>query len=131
MKNLFVFFLLVEKLDLKGLKHVNLHVSKESKIHTTYITPINLVEDIMDQFSATNVQKNEVIDLYKRIKNKSSKLNRSRPQSTASGLTYYWIRKKNIDITLKEFSKKAELSELTIDKIAKEIEKVLGTPGVV
>lgn len=124
-------FSLTRKTGLKGLKHVNLHVSKESKIHTTYITPINLVEDIMDQFSATDAQKNEVIDLYKRIKNKSSKLNRARPQSTASGLTYYWIRKKNIDITLKEFSLKAELSELTIDKIAKEIEKVLDTPGIV
>ena len=73
-------FSLNRKTGLRGLKHVNLNAPKNSKIHTTYITPINLVEDIMDQFSASQSQKEEVVSLYNSIKNKSSKLNRARPQ---------------------------------------------------
>jgi transcription initiation factor TFIIIB Brf1 subunit/transcription initiation factor TFIIB len=124
-------FSLNRKTGLKGLKHVNLHAPKDSKIHTTYITPVNLVENIMDQFSASDSQKKEVIILYSRIKNKSSKLNRARPQSVSSGLVFYWICKKKIDINIKEFASKANLSELTISKIAKEVATVLNTPGIV
>jgi transcription initiation factor TFIIIB Brf1 subunit/transcription initiation factor TFIIB len=85
----------------------------------------------MDKFSATPAQKNEVIDLYRKTKNRSSKLNRARPQSVAAALTYYWICKKNMDISLKKFAQKADLSELTINKNAKEVAIVLGTPKIV
>lgn len=118
-------FKLDRKTGLKGLKHVNLHAPKDSQIRTTYITPINLVEEIMEKFSATKEQKDEVIKLYHQIKNKSSKLNRSRPQSVASGIVYYWICKKDKDITLKQFTKKVALSELTVSNIAKEISDVI------
>lgn len=120
-------FNLTRKTCLKGLKHVNLHAPKDSEIRITYITPENLVEEIMDKFSATDVQKKEVIDLYNQIKNKSSRLNRSRPQSVASAIVFYWIRAKKKNISLKEFTSKVSLSELTVNKIAKEIEKVLNT----
>jgi translation initiation factor 2B subunit (eIF-2B alpha/beta/delta family) len=76
----------------------------------------------MDKFNASKNQKKEVIDIYLKIKNKSSKLNRSRPQSVASSVTYFWICKKNMDISLRDFAKRVELSELTIDKLVKEIE---------
>ena len=132
-ENLIEIFGLSRKTSLKGLKHVNLNVPKDSPIHTTYITPINLIEDIMDKFKASDLQKKEVIDLYYKIKNKSSKINRSRPQSISSGLVYFWISLKDIDISttsnstsLKEFAKKVNLSELTISKIAKEISDILG-----
>ena len=114
-------FNLNRKTGLKGLKHVNLYAPKASSIRTTYITPINLVEEIMEKFSATDAHKKEVIDLYNQIKNKSSKLNRSRPQSVASGLVYFWICSKHKDISLKQFTKKVLLSELTVNKISKEI----------
>jgi transcription initiation factor TFIIIB Brf1 subunit/transcription initiation factor TFIIB len=119
-------FNLNRKTGLKGLKHVNLHAPKNSSIRTTYITPINLVEEIMDKFSATPEQKQEVVKLYHQIKNKSSRLNRSRPQSVASGIVYHWICSKKKDITLKQFTKKVALSELTVNKIAKEIADVIG-----
>ena len=119
-------FNLNRKTGLKGLKHVNLHAPKNSSIRTTYITPINLVEEIMEKFSATPEQKQEVIKMYNQIRNKSSKLNRSRPQSVASGLVYFWIRSKKKDISLKQFTKKVSLSELTINKIANEISEVIG-----
>jgi transcription initiation factor TFIIIB Brf1 subunit/transcription initiation factor TFIIB len=59
------------------------------------------------------------------VKNRSSNLNRARPNSIASAIIYYWITKKNINITLKEFAKKTNLSEITISKISKEISTIL------
>jgi transcription initiation factor TFIIIB Brf1 subunit/transcription initiation factor TFIIB len=121
-------FSLNRKTGLKGLKHVNLYAPKKSTIRTTYITPINLVEEIMEQFLATPEQKLEVIELYNQIKNKSSRLNRSRPQSVGAGLVYYWICSKKKNITIKQFIQKVDLSELTVTKIAKEISDVIGIP---
>jgi transcription initiation factor TFIIIB Brf1 subunit/transcription initiation factor TFIIB len=118
-------FNLNRKTGLKGLKHVNLYAPKNSNIRTTYITPINLVEEIMEKFSATADQKKEVIELYNQIVNKSSRLNRSRPQSVASGLVYFWICSKQKDISIEQFTKKVALSELTVNKIAKEISDVI------
>lgn len=124
-------FRITKRTGLKGLKHVNLYAPKDSKIRTTYITPVNLVEEIMDKFSASQSQKDEVRALYKKVKNRSSKLNRSRPQSVSSGMIYYWICYKKKDISLKDFAQKVGLSELTIYKIAREIAKVLGNPDIV
>tara|TARA_Y100000389_G_scaffold150211_1_gene149735 strand:+ start:720 stop:1541 length:822 start_codon:yes stop_codon:yes gene_type:complete len=129
--NLVKLFGLSRKNGLKGLKIVNVNAPKHSLIHTTVITPVHLIHDIMDKFKATPDQKEEVIELYDRIKNRSSKLNRSRPQSVAAALTYYWIRKKKIDINLKNFALKVELSDLTINKNAKEVALVLGTPDFI
>ena len=127
---LITLFELNRKTGLKGLKYVNLNIPKDSIVHTTYITPLNLVDDIMDKFSATKEHKEEVYSLYEKIRNKSSKINRSRPQSISSGLIYYWICAKGLDISIKEFASKTELSELTINKIAKEISLVLNTPHI-
>jgi len=129
-ENLIKLFGLNRKNGLKGLKIVNVNAPKDSQIHTSYITPEHLVHDIMDKFRATPDQKDEVVELYLQIKNRSSKLNRSRPQSVAAALTYYWICKKNINISLKDFAKKADLSELTIHKNTKEVAIVLGTPNI-
>lgn len=118
-------FNLNRKTGLKGLKHVNLHAPKDSKIRTTYITPNHLINEIMDQFGATESQKQEVIALYETIKKKSSKLNRSRPQSVSAAMIFYWIGLKGKDISLKDFAKKVSLSELTINKIVKEISEIL------
>jgi hypothetical protein len=124
-------FNLNRKNGLKGLKHVNLYAPKTSTIRTTYITPVNLIEEIMDKFSATPEQKQEVVCIYNQIRNKSSRLNRSRPQSVASGLIYYWIKDKQKDITIKQFTKKVNLSELTINKIASEIEEVIKNENII
>lgn len=121
-------FDLSRKIGLKGLKYVSLNSPKDSIIHTTYITPINLVEEIMDKFNASVEQKKEVANIYSQIKNKSSKINRSRPQSVSAGLIYYWICLKGMEISLKEFASKTDLSELTILKIAKEIAEIMKTP---
>lgn len=118
-------FDLTRKNGLRGLKFVNLYAPKESELRVTTITIYDIINDIMNKFSAQQHQKNEVHELYDIVKNKSSKLNRSRPQSVASGLVFYWITSKNKDITIREFSQKVELSELTITKIINEIRTIV------
>jgi transcription initiation factor TFIIIB Brf1 subunit/transcription initiation factor TFIIB len=130
-KNLMETFGLNKKNSLKGLKIVNVNIPKDSPIHTSSLTAVHHIHDVMDKFSATPLQKSEVIELYRKTKNRSSKLNRARPQSFASALVYYWICKKKMDISLKKFAQKADLSELTIIKNAKEVSIVLGTPDVI
>ena len=68
-ERLMLTFNLDRKNALGGLKFVNLHAPKNFKIRTTYITPVNLIDEIMEQFRATEEQKKEVIDIYTRIKN--------------------------------------------------------------
>ena len=118
-------FGLDRKIGLRGLKHVGLHAPKKSKLRLTHITPEDLVREIMRKFEANQNQIDEVIGLYKKIKNRSSMLNRSRPQSVAAGLTYYYILHKNKNISLKDFTHKVNLSDLTVTKITKEINRVL------
>lgn len=124
-------FQLDRKVGLKGLKHVGLNAPKDSKIRKSHIKPQDLVREIMKKFDASPEQIEEVVTIYGKIHNKSSKLNRSRPQSVAAGLTYYYILLKQKNITLKDFTKKVKLSELTVTNITKEIAKVLNTPGLI
>jgi len=124
-------FGLNKKTAMKGLKFVNLKAPKKSNIRTTYITPLHLIEEIMNKFNATPAQKKEVQNIYKKIRNKSSKLNRSRPQSLASAVVFYWICSKGMNISLKDFTQKVNLSELTVNKVAKEIALVMKTPNVI
>jgi transcription initiation factor TFIIIB Brf1 subunit/transcription initiation factor TFIIB len=118
-------FNLNRKTVLYGLKQVALNIPKDSEIHTMYITPVHLVDDIMNKFQATQAQKLEVIEIYEKIKNKDTKLNRARPQSIAAGLAYYWIKTTSKNISLKEFMKKAELSELTINRMTSLIAEIV------
>ncbi len=114
------------KAGLKGLKYVTLNMPKETSVlKNVHITPVNLIEEIMNKFSANREQKNEVIAIYDNIKDKSIKINRARPQSIAAGITYYWICQKEKKISIAEFMEKVGLSELTITRIAKEITELL------
>lgn len=130
-KNLMEAFGLNKKSSLKGLKIVNIYAPKDSPIHNTPITALHHIHELMDKFSATPAQKREVVDLYCKTKNRSSKLNRARPQSYSASLIYYWLCEKKMDISLKKFAQKADLSELTISKNAKEVAIVLGNPDIV
>ncbi|XP_048577326.1 transcription initiation factor IIB-like [Nematostella vectensis] len=130
-KTLMETFGLSRKSCLKGLKIFSINVPKDYLLHETSPTVVHHIHDVMDRFSASPTQKGEVVQLYYRSKNRSSELNRARPQSFAAALTYYWVRLKGIDITLKKFSERVGISELTISRKAKEVATVLGTPGVV
>ena len=120
-------FNLKRKNGLDGLKKVHCGVAKDSLIKTTYITPVNLVTEILLKFNANKEQIDEVVELYEQIKDKSSIINRSRPQSISAGLVYYYILKTNKNMTLKYFLSKINLSELTVKTIVKEIDRIFGT----
>lgn len=120
-------FELSKKLGLRGLNRVNLQIPKNSPLRETSITPVDLIEDIMDSFSSSIEQKKDVISIYNRIKNKSSVLNRSRPQSVASGIVFYWITLNRKGISIEEFKQKVSPSSSTILKMSKEIESVLSS----
>jgi len=118
-------FKLDRKIILKGLKHVNLNAPKDSQLRTKGSS--DLVEECMEKFELTDADKEEIRQLYQSIKNKSSIINRSRPQSVTSSLIYYYICKKVgfNNVNLKDFVKKVKLSELTIHKISKEIQSIV------
>ena len=130
-ENLINVFGLERKIGLRGLKHISLHAPQDAELRSIYITPENLIVEIMDKFDANETQKDDVIELYQKIKNKSSILNRSRPQSVASGLVRYYILLKNKDIDMKDFKLKVGLSPLTINRIVTEISRILNTPHLI
>ena len=93
----------------------------ESKRASDYLKKKGISVELINLHSISHPDKQMI---YKSVKNKSSKLNRARPRSLSSSIVYYWILKNSINISLKEFSKKVELSELTIQKNIKEITNV-------
>ena len=118
-------FGLSKKNSLRGLKIVSVNLPKSSITNTYSLTPVHHIKDILSQFDASEVQQKEVQDLYTSIKNRSSKLNRARPQSVAAALIYYWIIINEIDISLRQFAKQTDLSELTINKNVREIQSII------
>ena len=118
-------FKLDRKIILKGLKHVNLNAPKDSQLRVKNSSDI--VEECMDKFDLTEEDKSEIRDLYQSIRNRSSVINRSRPQSVTSSLVYYYIcRKRGFNnVNLKDFVKKVKLSELTIHKLSREIQSIV------
>jgi len=113
------------KTALKGLKYVNLNISKTSPFNGFQIQTEYLIREIMLKFNANEKKIQEILEIYDLIKNKSLLLNRSRSQSVACGLVRYYIQKKNPEITMEYFRSKVHLSELTINKIVKEITRLL------
>lgn len=127
-ENLIRIFNLKRKIGLKGLKHIHLNIEKDTQVQNIRITPYHIISDMMQKFITTDSsQLDEVHSIYEYVKNKSSILNRSRPNSTAAGIMYYYILKHKKPITLKQFSKEVELSELTIKKIVKQIDLIYGS----
>lgn len=113
-----------QKTALKGLKFVKLNLPMGSNIINIVTDTKQLIREIMSQFNATTCQTEEVLKMYALIENKSSLLNRSRPQSVASGLVRFYILKRNPNFSNDYFKQKIKLSELTLSRIVKEIEKI-------
>jgi transcription initiation factor TFIIIB Brf1 subunit/transcription initiation factor TFIIB len=125
-KNIIKLFNINRKIGLKGLKFVSINAPKNSVIFKTQITPLTYIEFYLDELKANDEDKFQVREIYEIIDQKNlQKLNRSRPQSVASGIVYYWLLEHDKKISLKTFSKITELSELTIVKIQKDIRDIL------
>lgn len=112
------------KSALKGMKTVDRYFTTKSLSELR--TP-DIITEILTRLEASNTQKTDILLMFDTIQNKSSMLNRSRPGSVAAGLIYYYIIKTrpNDPINIKMFATEVDLSELTIKKIAKEIEKIV------
>lgn len=123
--NLVQIFNISKKSSLRGMKIVKINMYMDLPVQNTMMTIENHIDDTMNYFSATKEQKNEVYELYNSIKNRSSKLNRSRPQSVSISLIYYWILKNKKPISLKQYSSQVGLSEMTINKNITEIKNIL------
>jgi transcription initiation factor TFIIIB Brf1 subunit/transcription initiation factor TFIIB len=121
---LVVLFNIQRKAGLNGIKYINPHIPEDFKKQQSFITHEDLIRKIMNMFQAKPDQIKEVLELYPKIRDKSKMLNGSRASSLAAGLIYYWIDKNKKTITIKEFSSKVELSELTVKKIFNEITRV-------
>jgi len=119
-------FQINKKDALNGLKFIHKNAPKDSIIRYYYISVENIITDFMSKFdNMTQSNKSDVLELYDKIKNSTNILSRSRPQSIASALIYYYMT--NIlgkKINIKDYTRVVNLSELTIQKICKEIEYV-------
>jgi len=118
-------FQINRKTALKGLKFVNLNLDKNIASKGFQIDTSHLIKEIMLKFNASDKKIEEVTNLFKLIQNKSSLLNRSRPQSVACGIVRYYTLEKNPEISTEYFRSKVNLSELTINKIVKEIYRII------
>lgn len=118
-------FHITRNAGMRGMKHLNKHIPKNSKIRSTQITPVDIIKNIIEKFNSTPVQENSIINIYNVIRTKSNMLNRSRPLSIAAGIIFYWIQENNSSISLDEFVKTVNLSGLTILKVAKEVRRLL------
>jgi transcription initiation factor TFIIIB Brf1 subunit/transcription initiation factor TFIIB len=122
--NLFKLFKIKRKDILNGLKFINENAPREL-LRRTYITPEHIIHEFLQHFDVSTSKRDEIIALYHSVKDKSSILNRSRPHSVGAGVLWFWITKNNIQITLKDYIQKIGLSELTVTKISKEIDRLL------
>jgi len=109
----------------RGIKSVFWNSDPGSLPQSPDTPTITIIEEIMNKFQATAEQKKQVIELYNKIKNRSCSLNQARPKSVASGLVFYWIRINGNKIGIKDFIQNVSLSELTVNKIVKEISGIL------
>lgn len=118
-------FNITRREGLKGLKIVNLNTSENIIKKSTYITPVNIIQEIMSQFDAQEEDIQSVISLFKKIEGRSEILSRARPQSVAAGLIRYYIIKHDRKITMENFKEKVQLSDLTINRIVREITRII------
>lgn len=128
--NLIKLFKIKRKTALRGIKYINKNLPDKSTILTLYINPTHLIYEFMRKFDTSKEQIDNVISLYHSIEGKSDILNRSRPQSSAAGIIYYYTLLQGRPIDIKTFIKKVELSELTVRKIAVECSRLFNTPHI-
>jgi transcription initiation factor TFIIIB Brf1 subunit/transcription initiation factor TFIIB len=120
--SLLTYFKIKRRDALKGLKFISEHVGS---MPLSYITPQDIIKEYMNRFQASRLQIDKVLEMYSIIEGRSSILNRSRPQSVAAGMIYYYSHETGSKLQMKNFLSKISISELTVHKICKEIRRVM------
>lgn len=117
-------FKLNRKAISKGLIYFKMRCNRIPEANQNYITPRNFIPGLLEKFQVTDEHVQIIMELYDKIEHRSSLINKSNPNSVSAGLIYYYFKKNNIDISASKFGKIAELSEITVQKIANEIEAI-------
>lgn len=117
-------FRLQRKVISKGINHVGMNTSKKKKCSTASLSPVDLITETMNKLDADEKQIKNTMEIYNNIKNRSSLLNRSKPRSISTGVIWFYCVYTKKSITIKELSTISNLSEATIEKIAKEIDRI-------
>jgi transcription initiation factor TFIIIB Brf1 subunit/transcription initiation factor TFIIB len=116
-----------------GTKIVETQIKKydTKRSRSTYTSPEDSIKDILSQWDSDITVVDEVISLFRKVEDKSSLLNRSRAKSVAAAVVYYYaIATKRKNIVLKDFAIRVDLSDTTIQKLAKEISAILQTKEI-
>ena len=113
----------------KGIKFFKMNTFHLPEIQALSITesPEVLIKSLVEKIgvdTANNIVE-EITRLYYKIYNRSSLINNSRTHSVISGLIYFWICLRKIDMKVANFASIVELTPLTIIKITKEISSIL------
>lgn len=122
-------FKLTKKELSKGLTEFNMKMKKTER--PVYISPNNFIPRLMQKFDSSQDSIDKVNSLYDKIANKSVILNRANPMSVISGLIYYYFKSINKDISCSEYCSVVKLSDITIQRISKEISSLLNTKDTV
>jgi transcription initiation factor TFIIIB Brf1 subunit/transcription initiation factor TFIIB len=124
---------------LKGIKHIRQNVSKDSLIYRQNITAVHFIREYLNYIGFTKDDIDRALVTYTSIDGKSSLLNRSKPQSVASGFVSFYsghIVKTNngsvngsssgsVNVSAADISKFSHISESTIYKTEKEVRRVI------
>lgn len=124
-EHLIEIFDISRKVALKGLKFVNLNMTADASFRGIQIQTDLLIREVMNKFNATPSQILDVLQIYSYVQDRSVLFHRSRPQSVACGIVRFYTLKKNPEITMDYFRSKVALSEITINKIVKEVSRIL------
>ena len=110
----------------KGLTYFHTRSNKKSG-DNGYITAEHFIPRVMENFNIKQEHIKSALVLYSQIKDKNRLFNSSNPQSVSCGLVFYYLKKINSDITGSKFGKAVGLSEITITRIANQIDDVLNS----
>jgi transcription initiation factor TFIIIB Brf1 subunit/transcription initiation factor TFIIB len=123
-------FELDRKSALKGLRIVSMCSRQLTgfDVKTKYVTAIEFINEYVSKYithlskEELDTHKKSIIGLSEQLKTKNKNiLGKSRPQSVAISLIYRHFQH---DIVLKDFCKKVNLSENTVLKLVKEIDRI-------
>lgn len=87
----------------------------------------NIIRNIMNYFISSERNVAEALEVLHSVRDRTPLLARSRPQSLAASVVYYWIVSTNRGISLEDFRAYVNLSSATILRIQNEIAMVLAS----
>lgn len=114
----------------RGILRCSFLCTGKETTQTMAITAVHLVPEMLTrngvEFDQSHLE--DIARIHDYAKERSEILNRSKPQSIASSLVYFYLRKKDKDhkINKADVAKNCGVSMMTISKLDLELEQILG-----